>query len=302
VLLYRFIQKRYLSVGENRFKKIFFINRGLKKKIFYGYLLRNDNTDHFWDYFTMENLKIATCQFEVSSNINSNYQNIKKYIVEAGNAQADVIHFSECALSGYLGHHNPKLTIEKLDSKHLESIIEEICHLAKKYSIWIILGVSHVTAKDTKNSLYIINDQGNIKGRYDKINLYDKETTHFSKGNDLVTVDIKNIKCGFMICYDSCFPKLYEEYSNLGVKIIFHSFYNADNAGGETELDRLIISQQITRAADNRFWIVASNSSKYHSRLASGFIYPDGKIKLLQKNEEGIIYDNIPSKNLGWTY
>ena len=48
-----------------------------------------------------ENLKVATCQFPVSGNIESNADYIKRFIKEAALNKADIVHFSEAALSGY---------------------------------------------------------------------------------------------------------------------------------------------------------------------------------------------------------
>ena len=46
-------------------------------------------------------LKLATCQFPVTGNIRRNSANIKNFIKEAAHSDADVVHFSEAALSGY---------------------------------------------------------------------------------------------------------------------------------------------------------------------------------------------------------
>jgi len=87
----------------------------------------------------------------------------------------------------------------------------------------------------------------------------------------------------------------------LGVKIIFHAFNNAGNESSSS-LDELMYAQQLTRAADYGFWIVASNDSTAHSRMGSGLFSPDGSNRLLNRNESGIIYSEVPGNNLGWTY
>ena len=51
--------------------------------------------------YSEEKLKVATCQFPVSGNIQSNADHIKRFIKEAAMNKADIIHFSEAALSGY---------------------------------------------------------------------------------------------------------------------------------------------------------------------------------------------------------
>ena len=48
-------------------------------------------------------LKIATCQFAVSRSIKRNSRIICEFLRKAKKAKADIVHFSECALSGYVG-------------------------------------------------------------------------------------------------------------------------------------------------------------------------------------------------------
>ena len=48
-----------------------------------------------------ERLKVATCQFPVSGDIKSNADHVKRFIKEAARNKADIVHFSEAALSGY---------------------------------------------------------------------------------------------------------------------------------------------------------------------------------------------------------
>ena len=48
-------------------------------------------------------LRIATSQFPVSRDIDSNAVWIKKHMLEAKQQNVDLIHFPECALSGYAG-------------------------------------------------------------------------------------------------------------------------------------------------------------------------------------------------------
>ena len=48
-----------------------------------------------------EKFKVATCQFPVTGKIKNNADYIKKYIKEAALNNADIVHFSEAALSGY---------------------------------------------------------------------------------------------------------------------------------------------------------------------------------------------------------
>ena len=250
----------------------------------------------------MINVKVATCQFPVSSEIYSNSKYILNFIEIAAASKADIILFSECALSGYLGHHNPQLSKKSINWELLDIETDKIKKLAEKLDIWIILGTSHLEKNKIFNSLYIIDDNGKLRGRYDKIRFYGRDYQHYTLGSNLKTINIKGIKCGFLICYDSCFPELYIKLKNAGVQLLFHSFHNAGNKGEANDLDRMIISQQITRSTDFGFNIVTSNSSEKHSRLASGFIFPDGSIEMPLTNKPALKLYTLPKKMSGWTY
>ena len=51
----------------------------------------------------MKELRSATCQFSVEADIQHNLKCILKQIEQAADQKAAVVHFSECALSGYAG-------------------------------------------------------------------------------------------------------------------------------------------------------------------------------------------------------
>jgi len=52
-------------------------------------------------------LKIATCQFAVSGSIKRNAQQICAQMQKAKRGGAEIAHFPECALAGYIGFDFP---------------------------------------------------------------------------------------------------------------------------------------------------------------------------------------------------
>ncbi len=48
-------------------------------------------------------LKVATCQFAVNGSVEHNSDKIQGLMRQAKDGGADIVHFSECALSGYAG-------------------------------------------------------------------------------------------------------------------------------------------------------------------------------------------------------
>ena len=64
-------------------------------------------------------LSIATCQFPVEADISSNKSYVLRQMRKAARMGARVVHFSECALSGYAGVEFDSLGfIEIRDARH----------------------------------------------------------------------------------------------------------------------------------------------------------------------------------------
>lgn len=73
-----------------------------------------------------EKLRVATCQFPVSGSISENADWIRRQMRQAHQQQADVVHFSEVALSGYAGVDRPNMSDYdwELHDRELQSILD----------------------------------------------------------------------------------------------------------------------------------------------------------------------------------
>jgi len=69
-----------------------------------------------------------------------------------------------------------------------------------------------------------------------------------------------------------------------------------------TGIKDLTLASLIVRAADNRVWIAASNSSKRYSPLAACIVRPDGSMIRSRPHVPGLAIDDYPNATLGWTY
>jgi predicted amidohydrolase len=253
---------------------------------------------------SQEKLRVATCQFPVCGSPRANGRYIRRFIKEAVEQGADIIHFSEAALSGYAGGWDiPKAETFDWDSLRLET--QAIQEMAQALSVWVLLGSAHYLNAGEKptNCLYVIDPAGKIVDRYDKSMLTDGDLEVYTAGDHLVTITLKGIKCGLLICYDSCFPEMYNAYRHMGVQLMFHSFYNA-RFEGPNILDEFIPAQIQCRAADNVMWVVANNSSARHSCWPTRIVRPDGSVaSRLKRHVAGILVHDFPDKELkGWIH
>jgi predicted amidohydrolase len=243
-----------------------------------------------------EKLKVATCQFPVCGDIESNADYIKRFIREAALNKADIVHFSEAALSGYPPKDVP--SFQDFNWAKLRDETYRIMSLAREQGIWVVLGSAHYISEDEKplNCLYIISDQGKIVSRYDKSMLTGGDLKFYTPGNHTVVHELKGFKLGFLICYDSCFPEMYNIYRHKGVQVMFHSFYNAHHEG-KTILDEIIPAEIRVRASDNLMWVVASNSSGHYSSWPTCIARPDGSLESLERGVPGILYREFPDED-----
>ncbi|MHC4264970.1 MAG: carbon-nitrogen hydrolase family protein [Planctomycetota bacterium] len=240
-------------------------------------------------------LKIATCQFAVGASIKRNSHRICEFLNKAKKTKADIVHFSECALSGYVGTDFPNF--EGYDWQLLKKETEKIISLAKRFQVWIVLGSTHRLTEPNKphNSLYLISPDGKIVDRYDKRFCTPGDLRRLTAGDHFVNFTVNGVKCTLLICFDLRFPEIYRKLYKQGVNVILQSFYNARQKGPSVHTHIMRQTMQC-RAATNGFWASCANSSGYYSPYPSFFVQPDGKIiKQLKQNRAGIMINTVDS-------
>jgi len=250
-------------------------------------------------------LKVATCQFAVGKSIKRNSQQIQKFLQKAHRAKADIVHFPECALSGYVGADFPNF--DGYDWQLLKEETGKIVAITKKLGLWVVLGSTYPLTPDKnirgqakpnkpRNSLYLINPRGEIVGRYDKRFCLKGELRRYTPGNKFVNFTVKGVKCSLLICFDARFPELYRALYKKGARCILQSFYNARQKGPSVHTHIMRQTMQC-RAATNHFWVSMANASGYYSPYPSCFIQPDGKIvKQLKQNRSGMMVNTVDLK------
>lgn len=109
--------------------------------------------------------------------------------------------------------------------------LQEMQAFAAKRKIWINLGSIAVDGPDGRiiNRGLMLDDTGAIRGRYDKINMFDiqlsetevyRESAFVSPGNLAVIHDTPFARIGHTICYDLRFPELFRALAQGGAEIL----------------------------------------------------------------------------------
>ena len=238
-------------------------------------------------------IKIATCQFPVCADIDTNAGHITTLMRQATEKNADIVHFSECALSGYASVDFESFTDYNWNLLKTKTL--EIIELAGQLNLWVVLGSSHRLTEPNKphNSLYLISPESKLVDRYDKRFGTAVDMDNYTPGDHFVHFDLNGVKCSLLICFDLRFPELYRALYKDGVKCIFQSFYNARQQGPSIHSEIMRQTMQ-TNAANNSFRISMTNSCGWFCPYPSCFIQPDGRIiEQLPEHTEGLMINTV---------
>ncbi len=261
-------------------------------------------------------LSVATCYFPVDADIRRNRRYVLRQMVRAREGGADVAHFPEACLSGYAGVDFP--SYRGFDWTLLEACTRDILSLARQLRLWVVIGSSHPLTGRHKphDSVYVINDRGQLVDRYDKRFCSGDDLVHYTSGNLCSVFTVKGIRCGVLICYEYAFPELYREYKRRGVQLVFHSFHaghvsprrrrlmgkeigvgtHALNKGYSYPEIRMPASVQAAATA-NYLSISCSNTSAPHSCFPSFFVRADGIITgRLRRNVAGVLMSTVDTQ------
>lgn len=238
-------------------------------------------------------LRIATAKSLISSDPEKNAVEICDLIRAAAAAGADCIHFPEAALSGYV-----KSEIKSwsdVDWEALGTALELVRACCGETGLWAFVGCNHRHPDLSRplNSLHIIDGQGRAAARYDKRYCSNAEITDwFAVGNQPVTVDIKGIRLGFLICIEVQFPELFMEYERLGVDCVCLS------SGPGMEMFRI---QCQGHAASNCYWLSYSVPENGSVKEPSCFIGPNGEIlATCGRGASGLVVGEIDPSDAKW--
>ena len=170
----------------------------------------------------MENLKIATAQFEHRSGDKAyNLGVIDRLAEKAAGEGADAIAFHECSVTGYT-------FARRLSREQLLALAEpipegesvrELVRIARRHGIAVLAGLFERTAEDGLYKAYVCVDGDGLKAKYRKLHPF--INPHLKPGSEYVVFDLKGWKCGILICYDNNVVENVRATALLGAQVIF---------------------------------------------------------------------------------
>jgi len=122
---------------------------------------------------------------------------------KASKAGADILLFPECFITGY----DLPITYEEAidnDSKYIQSF----CDKAKELSMGVVITAFTKGNAKARNSAFVIDKQGKIVMKYDKVHTCDfADEKCLESGDNFQVCDFDGVNIGIMICYDREYPE-----------------------------------------------------------------------------------------------
>lgn len=125
-----------------------------------------------------------------------------------------------------------KLGMEKAQLETANESLEIFQSLAEETKAWLLIGSMAIKIKNEQrmaNRSFLINPDGNIVARYDKIHMFDvdvgegdtyRESNGYRPGETATLATLPWGSLGMTICYDMRFPYLYRDLAKAGADFL----------------------------------------------------------------------------------
>jgi len=173
-------------------------------------------------------MRVALLQMTAGIDPVANAATLVAAIGEARAAGADMLFTPE--MSGCLDRDRAR-SAETIRTEDVDTVLEAVRAAARAQRIWVQLGslaIDDPASGKRRNRSYLIDDQGEIRARYDKMHLFDvdlpsgeswRESNSYIGGEGPIVAETPWGKLGLTICYDLRFPALYQALSEAGAVI-----------------------------------------------------------------------------------
>lgn len=145
-------------------------------------------------------VRIALAQILcIDGDRSGNFQRIEAALIEAKGQKADIVLFPESSILGWI---NPEAHTRATPIPGADA--DSLCLLAKKYHVYICIGLDEKDGSQLFDSAILIDNEGKILLKHRKINvLPDLMSPSYAIGKGVQTVETPFGKIGVLICADS---------------------------------------------------------------------------------------------------
>jgi len=170
----------------------------------------------------MENIKIATTQFEHKSNDKEyNLSIIDKLSKQAAEQGAQMIAFHECSITGYTfaRHLSKTQMLELAELIPAGKSVDILTQTAKRNNIAILAGLFEKDNDDNLFKAYVCVDKNGLIAKHRKLHPF--INPYLIPGDQYTVFEYNSWKCGILICYDNNVIENVRATALLGAQIIF---------------------------------------------------------------------------------
>jgi len=224
-------------------------------------------------------------------------------VAEAKAGGADMLFTPE--MVGYLDRDRERASETLTDEAH-DPVLKAVREAAAHEGIWVHVGSLGLAGERSggrwTNRSFLIDANGEIRARYDKIHLFDvdlpggvswRESAVYGPGTDLVAADTPWGRMGLSICYDLRFADLYRRLSDAGaIMLLVPAAFTVPT--GRAHWETLLRARAIESAA----FVIAPAQAGLHEdgRETYGHslvVDPWGEIVLDMDEEPGLGFADI---------
>ena len=249
--------------------------------------------------------RVAAIQMTAGLDVGLNLNTACKLVQEAAETGAELVLLPEMFLC-MDGKQYPMLAAE-------QDWLEALKSWCRSLNIWLVAGAVPMPSPNpeetrVRSACLVIDHQGDVVGRYDKIHLFDvdvsdaqgayRESRRFEPGSGVVVIDSPVGKLGLSICYDVRFPELFRQLREQGAEVILvpAAFTHRTGAAHWEVLlrARAIESQCFVLACNQCGWHDEHRQTWGHSMLIDGW----GKVLGQLQEGEGVLVADVDSDSL----
>lgn len=172
-------------------------------------------------------MKAALVVNKIGKDTDENLKNVIAHINKAADENADLVLFSETALTGLVNDDNPEADI-LLGIQIPGEIINKVCEVAKSRSINVVIGVFERENKCLYDSAIFINREGQIGLKYRRMSKgwHDPriKDSIYKEGNEIKTYNSDIGKVAILICGDLFDDELAKKVNKLNTDYLLFPF------------------------------------------------------------------------------
>jgi predicted amidohydrolase len=171
----------------------------------------------------MKTVRVGTCQTpEIIGDPFTALEIILRFANESEEKSVDLLLFPECFLTGYVLNEAYAANYSyDLESKQFAAILKQLEHIKSV----LVFGVNEKTSGRLFNSAVVVN-RGEIVGVYRKTHLIDPNELLYTSGKDYPAFEVKGLKYGINICYDTQFADAAKAIAVQGAQLLLSPAQN----------------------------------------------------------------------------